>query len=59
MVTQVDMAQYAILENEALHAKEELERKEKYIRDLLEKGMPVEDGPRLARLIPTLQIRLR
>ena len=57
MITQKDLVQYLILKNESLSAKEDLELKEKYIWDLLEKGVPVEDGIHLARIIPALQIR--
>ena len=57
MLTQKDLVEYVMIQTEGLNLKEELDRKEKYIRDLLEKGVEVERGLHSVRVIPTLQIR--
>ena len=57
MVTQKDLVEYVLIQTEGLNLKEELGRKEKYIRDLLEKGVEVERGLHSLRVIATLQIR--
>ena len=57
MLKQKDLVEYMLIQTEGLNLKEELERKEKYIRDLLEKGVEIEPGTHSVRVIPTLQIR--